>query len=92
MAATGTVLKGKWVIGEKIGEGGCASVYEVTPLSSAGAVDTKIEWVAKVIPLPPAKKSNAKKRTPEEVNCNTLYGNASFVNAMSSTKQSSPCV
>ena len=67
--AANTILKGHWIIGHKLGEGACASVYAVLP-TSTNTSPANISYVAKVIPLPKGKGKILKEQT---ILCNTLY-------------------
>lgn len=71
---SGIELKRRWRLGNKIGSGGCAEVYQVTDLRGADGE----ELVAKVAPLPeglpPAmSKGKKRKKTDKEKHADMLY-------------------
>ena len=65
----GTLLKNSWIIGEKLGSGAFATVYNVTP-TSTNMSDGGKSYVAKIMRLPSGKGKLLKEET---IKCNTLY-------------------
>lgn len=70
---TGKVLKGTWRLGELVGTGACADVYEVTGVSD-GVGTQAGKFVAKIAPLPADSPPQSKKKHNEEKrNANMLF-------------------
>lgn len=73
---TGIVLKNKWILGAKVGQGGCAEVYEAVSTGSSESAGGP--YVAKVAPLavglPPAiNKGKKRKKTEQEKHADMIY-------------------
>jgi len=66
------VLRGKWKLGRRLGEGACAQVYEAVDVTGAQS-DT--QWVIKVAALGSGKVVSKGKRKvdPQKKNADTLY-------------------
>ena len=73
---SGTVLKKKWRLGDLVGTGGCAEVYEATDVKGEG--EGAGQLVAKIAPLPvglpPAmSKGKKRKKTDQEKHADMIY-------------------
>ena len=68
MTLTGQTLRGRWRVGPKLGEGACASVYEVEDLRKGSAM----KLVVKCSPLPVGGKKSANYKAMLNA-YNTLY-------------------
>lgn len=75
---SGTVLKKKWKLGDFVGKGGCAEVYEAIGTGDAESAGGAGPFVAKVAPLavglPPAiSKGKKRKKTEQEKHADMIY-------------------
>lgn len=64
----GTIINNKWKLGDLIGEGACAKVYDIFPINNK---DEKKELVIKIIELDTNYKG--KKKAEQKNLCDTLF-------------------
>lgn len=81
----GSILENRWIVGDYIGEGACAHVYNATPKVPLKSPYTNelledIDYVVKVIQLP--GKGKSKKDKDQEKICNTLNYEYSLYNGI----------
>ena len=77
MSLTGQVLRNRWKVGSKLGEGGCATVYEAEDLRQ----QSNFKLVVKCAPLATGNKKSAVYKAVLNA-CNTIYYEYTLYNAL----------